>query len=113
LDAVTGAAEMNVSELSDVEIERAMAWLYCKRHTYIYKDNGGRIDFGLRRFEGWRDYLTDYNLTMPLAVEHELEIEFMPMTRVSEGYDGITKSNKNPLRAICEVLIMIAMEKKG
>lgn len=101
---------MNVSELSDVELNRAMIWCYgpmwmCSHEKY--RDQGQVV------VESALTYLTDYNLTMPLAFEHELEIEFMPMTRASEGYDGTSYSNKNPLRAICEVLIMIAMEKKG
>ncbi len=100
-----------VAQLSDVELNLAMIWLYWdkkiqKNYTYmcsLYK-------FGLLKTK--IEYLTDYNLTMPLAIDNELEIEFLPVTRVSEGYDGIAISNKNPLRAICEVLLMIAMERE-
>ena len=100
---------MNVSELTDVELNRAMIWLYGP--TWILT-HGKYRDQGQDVIEMALSYLTDWNLTMPLAVENEIEIEFMHMTRVSECYDGAIKCNKNPLRAICEVLVMIKMDGK-
>ncbi len=102
-----------VSQLSDVELNLAMIWLYWdkkiqKNYTYmcsLYK-------FGLtgRIYE----YLTDYNLTMPLAIKQELEVDFNKNSTIV--FDFISNirlelGSQNPLRAICEVLLMIAMER--
>lgn len=111
---------MNVSELSDVEVNRAMIWCYgpmwiCSHEKY--RDQGQVV------VESALTYLTDYNLTMPLAVEHGVSLinergAAWAGTDIFAG-DGLAiymendSINKNPLRAISEVLIKIAMEKKG
>ena len=94
-----------ISNLSDTELNRAMVWYYG------YPDYGDPENLvGVISWGG--SYLEDWAATMPLAVEQELEIEFMKKTRVTECYDGAFSSHENPLRAIAEVLVMIAMEAK-
>ena len=122
---------MNVSELSDVELNRAMIWCYGDRHPSFdlvnVEDFRGEIFMEIGEGHEYSpNYLTDYNLTMPLAVENNLQPSFSNSGMTSVPYyhsdftgtggqnikHGTTYSNKNPLRAISEVLIMIAMEKK-
>tara|TARA_R110000824_G_scaffold335766_1_gene522298 strand:+ start:207 stop:533 length:327 start_codon:yes stop_codon:yes gene_type:complete len=108
---------MNVSELTDVELNRAMIWLYPLWGSIWMVDQTG--DQMIER-KGWStrvDYLTDWNLTMPLAVEHKIMLDFEPDTEYDEVtvYNvicSIYSQNKNPLRAICEVLVMIKVEGK-
>jgi hypothetical protein len=98
---------MNVSELSDVELNRAMF------NLYYTEDNDS--NFNNDAF----NYLAYYDLTMPLAAESEMEL-FLTKDPVGSrcthyknavgGYASVR--NKNPLRAICEVLVMIKMESK-
>ena len=104
-----------VSQLSDVELNLAMIWLYWdkkiqKNYTYmcsLYK-------FGLLKTK--IEYLTDYNLTMPLAIKYKLsifeEIGLYAVEAAPSNQFIIRLANKNPLRAICEVLLMIAMERE-
>lgn len=101
-----------VAQLSDVELNLAMIWLYWnkkiqKNYTYmcsLYK-------FGLLKTK--IEYLTDYNLTIPMAIKYELEVDFSTIiTEVSHPSIGGSVRNSNPLRAICEVLLMIAMERE-
>ena len=106
---------MNVSELTDVELNRAMIWLYGP--TWILT-HGKYRDQGQDVIEMALSYLTDWNLTMPLAVENSLCIElYNPLTYTYDNHHcssmaSVSTSNKNPLRAICEVLVMIKMESK-
>ena len=94
---------MNVSKLTDVELNRAMVEL-----------EFGNEDKDIERLyrAGKLDHLTDWNLTMPLAVENELKIDFHTKEVSVIGHYPYSK-NKNPLRAICEVLVLIALEKKN
>ena len=114
---------MNVSELSDVELNRAMIWLYPLWGSIWMVDQTG--DQMIER-KGWInrvDYLTDWNLTMPLAFENGLsikmpDIDFDLTGAVTKYLTGTTDlycdfiGTESPLRAICEVLVMIKMESK-
>lgn len=95
-----------VSQLSDVELNRAMIWCYPDKRNY-----DGYYD----EYMGY-DYLTDYNLTMPLAFENKLsifeELDLYAVEAAPLNQFIIRLANKNPLRAICEVLLMIAMERE-
>ncbi len=113
---------MNVSELSDVELNRAMIWCYGDRHPSFdlvnVEDFRGEIFMEIGDGHEYSpDYLSDYNLTMLLAVEHKIAVlPCMTGRHLATRYAGtenVEAANKNPLRAIAEVLIMIAMEKKG
>ena len=94
-----------VSALSDVELNRAMIWLYPREHMFWQDDNTGsclEVEFDSIFMV---DYLTDYNLTMPLAVENGLSVDLKHGTVLT---DKLTHySDKNPLRAICEAPVLI------
>jgi len=106
-----------ISQLSDVELNRAMIWCYPDKRNY-----DGYYD----EYMGY-DYLTDYNLTMPLAIKLGVCLTLdkdYDIWDASETCDlnamyvddiewGEIASNKDPLRAICEVLLMIAMEREA
>lgn len=97
-----------VSALSDVELNRAMIWLYPPEHRKYdpFEDDGSNCWSGNYEDLIDYDYLGDYNQAMPLAVECGLAIEFNPQgTFAGLGYSEST--NDNPLRAICEVLVLI------
>lgn len=95
-----------VSKLSDVELNRAMIWCYPPKGYHFHAD---RVRHWLLP-EGKVDYLTDYNLTMPLVfnIGSRYILSSIPAYQLSKG-----KADKNPLRAICEVLLMIAMEREA
>jgi len=108
-----------VSQLSDVELNRAMIWYYPPKDSVIYN---GAIDMYLSRYRSL-DYLNSYDLTMPLAFSSGIGIKppsyMNPVYTVYQDYiipDVGCRSrsayNINPLRAICEVLLMIAMERE-
>lgn len=100
----------NVKELTDVELNRAIIWLYPPKQTLV-EDNGIHTGFVGVKGVG---YLQDWNITMPLAVENGLRVGFYT-DGVTTAFDPDRRTsyseNKNPLRAICEVLVMIKLEK--
>ena len=101
---------IDVSKLSKVELNRAMIWCY---PDCIYGRSKGTIYSRYSSFIGFVDvgFLDVWNLTMPLAVENNLKIHFH--TKEASAIDNYPYAkNKNPLRPICEVLVMIALEKK-
>lgn len=117
-----------VSQLSDVELNRGMAWLYGESisdnfpELEFVEDNGKVLEMDLV-YGYWEiNYLTNYNLTMPLAIEHEVQLltgQGQSCWHIAKkqyyDYDGpissISVGTNLPLRAICEVLLMIAMER--
>lgn len=114
---------MNIQALSETELNRAMIWLYPPEHRkhHPFKDHGEYCCSGSYEDTIDYDYLGDYNQTMPLAFESNLNIEsptFMrKLFRVYQYYIIPNTGercrevvNKDPLRAICEVLVMIGME---
>jgi len=111
-----------VSQLSDVELNLAMIWLYWdkkiqKNYTYmcsLYK-------FGLLKTK--IEYLTDYNLTMPLVIKHKIlhsihycasGLDDKPIYKAYGQFKCRTESEYCPalLRAYCECLVLIAMERE-
>lgn len=86
----------------------------------IIDDGGTYFDVNITHWEEpytinfLKGYLS-WDLTMPLAVEHSMEMALYPEESFAEilndEYFGFSR-NKNPLRAICEVLVQIKMEQK-
>lgn len=112
--------KINVSELTETELSRLMTWFYCG--ATVIKDTGKSVEimYVLKNGEyhqGAISYLTDYNLTMPLAVENDLWTESLSNNRL-KGTAGTmvgstTAQCSTLLRAICEVLVMIKLEEMG
>ena len=115
-----------VSELSDNELNRAMIWLYPpskeqfnEDHFYWSLDTRSICDTvefvssGEYEDTVYLDYLEDYNLTMPLAVENKISLRFSSgnISWVARMADTVS-FNKNPLRAACECLVLIALADK-
>lgn len=105
---------MKISELTDVELNRAMIEM-------LY----GKGDKDIERLyqAGKLNFLDDWNLAMPLAVEHGLSIELPEdefdcvgtVTKYIHGNTDIAvdfDSKVSPLRAISEVLVMIKLGEK-
>ena len=128
-----GYGVMKVSKLSDVELNRAMFWLYMNRvdsfldHNFklgleelseanSINDDGFGLTIKLNNWEWSVEFLCGYlayDLTMPLAVENNLNI-FMPFDDgnakvLSPSISKLRAYNKNPLRAICEVLVTLCL----
>jgi hypothetical protein len=100
-----------ISNLNDAELNRAM-----HEHYWVI-NSGGQFDEFFNSIGADKlNYLTDYNLTMPLFIESRLWIQ--PSQSTANGWVSYDDSNyssvmvDSPLRAICEVLVMIAMEAK-
>jgi len=101
-----------VSALSDIELNRAMIWLYPPCQS-IFITSLGDYAVHLRLV----NYLTDYNFTMPLAINNNMNLDF-----IKDGYFtschavsidlDIGICDENPLRAICECLVLIALADK-
>tara|TARA_R110000851_G_scaffold144052_1_gene283090 strand:+ start:55 stop:396 length:342 start_codon:yes stop_codon:yes gene_type:complete len=113
---------MNISTLTDTQLNRAMIWCYpasiygCytrDRESTVYWSKVSGVYQAV-------DYLLNWNLTMPLAVKGSLSIDleqcfnghYDSIGYQAWGINGVDAINKNPLRAICEVLVMIKMESK-
>lgn len=103
-----------VSALSDTELNRAMIWLYYTDEIwtdYESADSPFGVDNQDQELIFPINYLEDWSVTMPLAVENELNIDFIN----SEGFKScdamlspsLASQDVNPLRAICEVLVLI------
>lgn len=64
------------------------------------------------------DYLSDWNLAMPLALKNNLNIHLYGECHDDESicysqFKEYATDHINPLRAICEVLVQIGIEKSG
>ena len=99
---------MNASELTDVELNRAMIWLYPP--AFKLDDYGTFVQPAYST--GIVCYLTDWNLTMPLAVENKLDMDCDAELWRIYGPSASYSKHKSLLRAICESLVMIKMEGK-
>lgn len=95
---------MNTNTLTDTELNRAMIWLYPEKENY-----DGYYD----EYMGW-NYVEDWNLTMPLVIQHEIFIGPVNQGELWFAHDNICNRfrayDDSPLRAICQVLVQIRME---
>lgn len=124
---------MKISELTDVELNRAMIWLYMDEidtfsHNWFQQgleelsrdyqnilDDGKSFTVVLGEWEWDVNFLSGYlswDLTMPLAVENGLILELSPHSGNYAGNEDYGSFSKKPLRAICEVLVMIKLGEK-
>lgn len=116
-----------VLQLSDIELNRAMVWFYPVDGMILHKRGTyeGCDYFHHRQGIGysWLNYLKDYNLTMPLATANLICLETFDgsswwanktINPNSDNYKYIESDEVElPLRAICEVLLIIAMEREA
>ena len=103
---------MDVSKLTDVELNRAMIWCYPLWGSIWMVDQTGAQMIERRGWINSVDYLTDWNLTMPLAVDNHLDMDFDGEMWRIYGPSSSYSKHKILIRAICEALVMIALEKK-
>lgn len=108
-----------VSALSDDGLNRAMLWLYCQ--CSVMRDNGRHIEIVhvLKNgdgFQGAVNYLTNYNLTMPMAFQKGVNIHRVfndsSKFRAYESNARFSATRESPLRAACECLVLIALADK-
>lgn len=113
---------MNHEEMSNFELNKKLADLlgiyWHSRpssndlHEWVYSDNYAQCDTRTNPAVDLADYCTDWNATMPLAVEHEITLDKIDGYGwgASQLYTDISFScYDNPLRAIVICLIK-AME---
>lgn len=111
---------MDVSSLSDEELNRAMIWLNraVVNLSDYYMDDGSKVyaSYFINMSEGWgkRDinYLTDWSLTGPLMIDNDINLSGTNKNHCANYGLGILGNyesswNENPLRAICECRLMI------
>jgi len=125
-----------VSQLSDVELNRGMAWLFAEHvavtilggGTYKYTSgisdrNGTNLSIFAYDDHESIDFLTDYNLTMPLVIKHKIlhsihycasGLDNKPIYKACGQLKCRTESEYCPtlLRAYCECLVLTAMERE-
>ena len=95
-----------IRELSDEDLNLKMMENYWDKEWFKDKD------IVKARKRGHFDYLKDWNITMPLAVENMLKISIYKNAVDIESFCGETSKKRDPsltLRAICEVLLMIKL----
>ncbi len=95
-----------VSALSNDELNQAMFHLYW---VVDAKDEFDKL-FNSISPESL-NYLSDYNLTMPLVIENNLKVD-THRSEVSAIGHYPTTTNTIILRAACECLVLIALDKK-
>ena len=105
---------MNVSALTDVELNRAMIWLYPASIYGCYTRDRERTVYWSKVSGVYQavDYLLNWNLTMPLVVENKLDMDCDAELWRIYGPSASYSKHKSLLRAICESLVMIKMEGK-
>lgn len=105
---------MDIQALSATELNRAMIWLYPKNWKDL-EQFGEEVCYWDCAVEVHTiDYLTDWNLTMNLVVEHNLCIE-SPLSYQGGWWahsEDLSARGDTLLRAICEILVMIGVERK-
>ena len=106
---------MNISALSDDELNRAMIWIN-PPSTGIFNDccnSGIWADTKYGYAEHW-DYLAGWSLTGPMMIEQSIDIDksFTDGCHDANSQHGHRSTNINPLRAICECRLMIYLESK-
>ena len=98
---------MNISELTDEQVDRLMLWLYPERALECVKESEYDYYNDIKYHNGYYycqskdyevadlgfDFTEDFNLTMPLAIKAGISLDFARLKGV------------NPLRDICEILI--------
>lgn len=105
-----------LSQCSDERIERGVAWL---RFCGIVEPGDDWKDFidlsDIPRYPNWPKYCASPNDIMPIAFANKFSI--WPITRYTDTYRVSDLSgynyvfNANPLRAICEVYILMSVNK--
>jgi len=108
-----------VSALSDTELNRAMIWLFYNEFKEGYpelefvEDSGSVVSMDLGDYVWEPNYLNDYNLTMPLAFSNDLSISICGSTerKAIVVCDSHSAHDGNPLRAICECLVLLKLGK--
>ncbi len=117
---------MNYEDMSDLELNKLMAvklgFEFPSKPKEPYSSISGNVIFnngcdGRDSRPYFPDYCTDWNATMPLAVEYGLKID-PRRTSPKLGYmvseSDLTYSvDKNPLRAIVICLIKVLKAKVG
>ena len=122
---------MNISALSDDELNKAMIWINTPLGFKIYRDYEVGSVCGNLIWKRASNYLTDWSLTGPFMLKYDCAL--LPRTGSGMGplaqicvrsnnkppyyeensnYKYYESSNKNPLRAICECRLMIYLESK-
>ena len=109
---------MNISTLSDEELNRAMIWLNPS------VDRSIALSSTLFREVPWEevDFISGWSLTGPFMVKYELDLTYQPLSanwrclKAEMFYTaggGTMKetgaTNQNPLRSICECVLMIEL----
>lgn len=99
-----------IKDLTDTELNRAMIWLYADEGIFVFIDLPHLL---VTSFGG--SFLHDWNITMPLAVKSDLTLQPAKSSLGWFAYNQEHSSHlhKDPLRAICEVLVKIAMERNN
>lgn len=112
---------MDVSKLSDEELNRAMIWLNLNGLVIYSDDEGGIRNWGYSIV----NYLTDWSLTGPLMVDNAISLttwdgsdfwaEYETGVVLGAAHDDRRTISSpvitNPLRAICECCLIIALNK--
>ena len=65
---------MKYEEMSNYKLNRKLAWLVLGDNKVLYKDPKSEGGVLCRGMQGVIDYCTDWNATMPLAVEYGVSI---------------------------------------
>jgi len=108
---------VNVSKLSDQELNRAIFWLHMPEDDWVV-DDGVYLNSNICMDEiiNYR-YTDDWSLTGPLMIKYKIQLT--PMAFSPEAWNAYAcvelmsynQGAYNPLRAICECVLIIRMAK--
>lgn len=107
---------INIQSLRDEELNRAMIWLNPPKRGVAIDDPCDRVYFNGPYDQGcWPiEYLSDWSLTGPLMVEYGIGLDTDNLSGscyISWNGSYQTGLVSNPLRAICECVLMVELAK--
>jgi hypothetical protein len=109
--------EQFLSDCTDDQIEKGVEWTRCKNLS-IYEESYNNMFRNVFIIDTPK-YCTKPNDIMPISfaykidIRHGYEIENLPTALIGDEEDYLHwVTNKNPLRAICEVYILMNINKE-
>jgi hypothetical protein len=108
--------EQFLSNCTDEQIERGVEWTRCKNLSIYEQSNNMFLNVFI---VDTPKYCSKPNDIMPIAfsnkidIRHDYEVLGLPTALISDEVDYLYwTTNKNPLRAICEVYILMNINKE-
>ena len=115
-----------LSQCTDEQINKGVAWLLVSKFSLMTKGDRNELDYYaaidiFNRVEwGFNNYCTNPSDIMPIQIANRIDLYFnsQDFSKCPHGAykylgpsKGLDVENANPLRAICEVYILMSVSK--